>query len=109
MAGLGAMLSQGSGRDELVVAHLSKTLSEAEALWVTNDLECYAIVCAVDKWRPYPGSTGYPMDMTVGYPLDIHEMSPADLIVPTRKYPMDIHMDILWIRFQFINIYTEKK
>ena len=53
VAGLGAVLSQGSGRDERVVAYLSKTLSEAEARWVTNDLECYAIVWAVDKWRSY--------------------------------------------------------
>ena len=53
VAGLGAVLSQGSGRDERVVAFLSKTLSEAEGRWVTNDLEFYAIVWAVDKWRSY--------------------------------------------------------
>ena len=53
VAGLGAVLSQRSGKDERVVAYLSKTLSEAEARWVTNDLECYAIVWAVDRWRAY--------------------------------------------------------
>lgn len=53
VAGLGAVLSQGDGSDERVMAYLSKTLSAGEAKWVPNDLECYAIVWAVDRWRPY--------------------------------------------------------
>ena len=50
-------------------------------------------------WMSYGYDSKYSMDMTV----DIHEISPADLFVLPRGYPMDIHMDILWIHFQFIN------
>jgi hypothetical protein len=48
-AGLGAVLTQKKGGEENVVSFLSRRLLANEA----NDLECFAVVWAIKKLRPY--------------------------------------------------------
>ena len=52
-AGLGAVLTQKKGGEEKVVSFLSRRLLANEANWASNDLECFAVVWAIKKLRPY--------------------------------------------------------
>lgn len=49
VSGLGAVMSQGGKNGKGVVAYLSRTLTPAESRWTTNNLECLAVVWAVEK------------------------------------------------------------
>ena len=52
--GLGAVLAQwDEAQSERVICYISRALTEAEAKWHSNDLECLAVVWAVTKLRPY--------------------------------------------------------
>ncbi|CAM5091682.1 unnamed protein product [Natator depressus] len=52
--GVGAVLMQEGPDQELHrVAFLSKKLSERESNWSVSEKECYAIVYALEKLRPY--------------------------------------------------------
>jgi len=53
LAGLGAVLLQGSGKEERPVAFISRSLKDGEKKWSTNDLKCLAVGWAVEKLRPY--------------------------------------------------------
>jgi hypothetical protein len=52
-AGLGAVLTQKKGGEEKVVSFLSRRLLADESNWASNDLECFAVVWAIKKLRPY--------------------------------------------------------
>ena len=53
LAGLGAVLLQGEGKEERPVAFISRSLAEGEKKWSTNDIECLAVAWAVSKLRPF--------------------------------------------------------
>ncbi len=42
-----------TGDREVVIAYSSNHLSEREAKWSTTEKECYAIIHAVEVFRPY--------------------------------------------------------
>lgn len=52
-AGMGAVLVQGEGEDERVVAYWSQKLSSAQRKYQTTERECLAVILAVEKFRPY--------------------------------------------------------
>ncbi|CAM4659772.1 unnamed protein product [Lepidochelys kempii] len=53
-SGVGAVLMQERSNQEFhPVMFLSKKLSERESHWSTSEKECYAIVYALEKLRPY--------------------------------------------------------
>lgn len=52
-SGMGAVLVQGEGGDERVVAYWSQKLSSAQRKYQTTERECLAVILAVEKFRPY--------------------------------------------------------
>lgn len=51
--GMGAILVQGEGEDEKVIAYFSQKLSSAQRKYQTTERECLAVILAVEKFRPY--------------------------------------------------------
>lgn len=52
-AGMGAVLVQGDGEEERVIAYWSQKLSSAQRKYQTTERECLAVILAVEKFRPY--------------------------------------------------------
>lgn len=52
-AGMGAVLVQGEGKEERVIAYWSQKLSSAQRKYQTTERECLAVILAVEKFRPY--------------------------------------------------------
>ena len=50
---IGAALMQGDDDDRVVIAYRNKVLSDTKKNWGTHERELWAIVDAVDDWRPY--------------------------------------------------------
>lgn len=51
--GMGAILVQGEGDEEKVVAYWSQKLSSAQRKYQTTERECLAVILAIEKFRPY--------------------------------------------------------
>lgn len=51
--GMGAILVQGEGDDEKVIAYWSQKLSAAQSKYQTTERECLAVILAIEKFRPY--------------------------------------------------------
>lgn len=51
--GLGAVLSQDSGKGEQVIAYASRTLSRGEQKFSATERECLAVIWSVERFRPY--------------------------------------------------------
>lgn len=51
--GMGAILVQGEGEEEKVVAFWSQKLNPAQRKYQTTERECLAVILAVEKFRPY--------------------------------------------------------
>lgn len=51
--GIGAVLLQGEGESERVVAYLSRKLTPQERKYQTTERECLAVIAAIEKFRPY--------------------------------------------------------
>ena len=52
-SGLGAVLLQDDDEGQRPVAFVSRTLSDAESRCHANELECFALVWALKKFRSY--------------------------------------------------------
>lgn len=57
--GMGAILVQGEGEDEKVIAYFSQKLSSAQRKYQTTERECLAVILAVEKFRPYIEGTQF--------------------------------------------------
>lgn len=51
--GVGAVLTQGEGADERVIAYFSKKLSRAQQKYMVTERECLAVILALEKFRGY--------------------------------------------------------
>lgn len=51
--GLGAVLTKSFDYGEKVVCYLSRSLTAGEAKYSITELECLAVVYAIEKYRPY--------------------------------------------------------
>ncbi|CAF0983293.1 unnamed protein product [Didymodactylos carnosus] len=51
--GIGAVLMQTYSNGDLPVAYLSKKLSSTQMKWPATEIECYAIISAIEKWHKY--------------------------------------------------------
>ncbi|CAF3398661.1 unnamed protein product [Rotaria sp. Silwood2] len=51
--GIGAVLSQLYPEGDRPVAYLSKKFTQAQRKWSPMEQECYAFICALDKWHNY--------------------------------------------------------
>ncbi|KAG5870186.1 hypothetical protein JTB14_032478 [Gonioctena quinquepunctata] len=51
--GLGAVLSQTRGDEDMVICYLSRSLTKQERNFSTTERECLAVLWAVEKLRPY--------------------------------------------------------
>lgn len=51
--GLAAVLIQGEGDDEKVIAYASRSVSSAEKNYSATEKECLAVLFGIDKYRPY--------------------------------------------------------
>lgn len=51
--GMGAILVQGEGDEEKVVAYWSQELNPAQRKYQTTERECLAVILAIEKIRPY--------------------------------------------------------
>lgn len=58
-AGVGAVLVQGSGDSERVIAYMSQKLTSAQTKYTTTEKECLAVILAVEKFRPYIEGTKF--------------------------------------------------
>lgn len=52
-AGIGAVLLQTHVDGNRPVAYLSKKFTDAQRKWSPMEQECYAFICALDKWHQY--------------------------------------------------------
>lgn len=57
--GVGAVLVQGVGDVEKIVAYMSQKLSAAQRKYQTTERECLAVLMAIDKFRPYIEGTNF--------------------------------------------------
>lgn len=57
--GVGAVLVQGEGLDERVIAYFSKKLTKASQKYQVTERECLAVILAVEKFRPYIEGTSF--------------------------------------------------
>lgn len=51
--GIGAVLVQGEGEAERVIAYLSQKLTSTQQKYQTTERECLAVITAIEKFRPY--------------------------------------------------------
>lgn len=51
--GIGAILTQGEGKEEKVVAYMSQKLSSTQRKYGASERECLAVIEAIYKFRPY--------------------------------------------------------
>ena len=51
--GIGAVLMQTHPNGDLPVAYLSKKFTTTQMNWPATEQECYAIICAIEKWHKY--------------------------------------------------------
>jgi hypothetical protein len=110
-----------AGDREIVIAYTSKHLSEREAKWSTTEKECYAIIHAIEVFRPYLYGRSFTVftdhreerlqrwalkiqeyDMKIGYrPGKSHKMLTA-LVVSQKileQYPrlnLELGWSLLW-------------
>lgn len=52
-SGVGAVLTQGEGPCERVIAYFSKKISPAQQRYMVTERECLAVILAIEKFRPY--------------------------------------------------------
>lgn len=57
--GIGAILVQGEGDDERIIAYMSEKLSPAQRKYQTTERECLAVIRAIEKFRPYIKGTKF--------------------------------------------------
>ncbi|CAF4366153.1 unnamed protein product [Rotaria socialis] len=57
--GIGAVLLQTYPEGDRPIAYLSKKFSQAQRKWSLMEQECYAFICALDKWHNYLSGTKF--------------------------------------------------
>lgn len=57
--GMGAILVQGEGKEEKVIAYWSQKLSSAQKKYQTTERECLAVISAIEKFRPFIEGTKF--------------------------------------------------
>lgn len=57
--GIGAVLVQGEGKEERIVAYMSQKLSSAQRKYQTTERECLAVLMAIEKFRPFIEGTKF--------------------------------------------------
>lgn len=77
--GLGAVLVQGTGDSERVIAYLSRRLKPAEARYPTHDIELLSVVYALRVWRHYLLGSPFKVQIQTDNTPTKHVMTKSDL------------------------------
>ncbi|CAF4598447.1 unnamed protein product, partial [Didymodactylos carnosus] len=86
--GIGAVLLQIYPEGDRPVGYLSKKITKAQRKWSPTEQECFALMCALDKWHVY--LTGVKFTWDTDHQALIHLKNKAQVNKRCGRWPLKI-------------------